>query len=227
MVMVCDAVAALGLVDDRVHPVEHTAEDRVAAVEVRLRRVGDEELRAAGVGPGEGHAHRAARVLLQIDLVADRVAGAAVHVVARIAALDHEVRHDAHERSCCRSTCAARAARSSTSSSARPASAARARSLPRVMWIVAVCGCVRPAARSPRTPRACASPAAACTAAGASPASVRCRRRQCAGPPDRCRCSRCAEERLALRSIDLAQMPTIAATRASFDASVRPAVPRP
>ena len=39
----------------------HLAEDGVAAVEVRLRREGDEELAAAGVGAGEGHADGAPR----------------------------------------------------------------------------------------------------------------------------------------------------------------------
>ena len=65
---------------------------------MRLRRMGNEELRAAGVRPGEGHPHRGARVFLQIDLVADRVARPALRVVPRIASLDHEVRHHAHER---------------------------------------------------------------------------------------------------------------------------------
>jgi len=60
--------------------------------------MGDEELRAAGVGTGQRHAHGAPRVLLQVDLVADRVARTTVLVVPGIAALDHEVRDDAHER---------------------------------------------------------------------------------------------------------------------------------
>src|SRR5207302_2858046 len=74
-------VAALRLIDHRGHPLGHPAENRVAAVEVRLRRMGDEELRAAGVRAGEGHADRGARVFLQIDLVADRVARPALRVV--------------------------------------------------------------------------------------------------------------------------------------------------
>src|SRR5437667_7115296 len=76
-------VAALRLIDHRGHPLSHPAENRVAAVEMRLRRMGDEELRAAGIWPGERHAHGPARVFLQIDLVADRVARPTLHVVAR------------------------------------------------------------------------------------------------------------------------------------------------
>src|SRR5207248_3932460 len=49
-----DLVAALGLVDHAAHPLDHASEAGVAAVEVRLRRVRDKELRAAGVGAGEG-----------------------------------------------------------------------------------------------------------------------------------------------------------------------------
>src|SRR5437763_11239067 len=56
-----DAIAALGLIDDRVHPVGDAAEDRVAAVEMRLGRVRDEELRPARVGTRKSHAERAAR----------------------------------------------------------------------------------------------------------------------------------------------------------------------
>src|ERR1044071_1523551 len=48
-----DLVAALGMVGHAAHPLGHAREDRVAAVEVWLRRVRDEELRAAGVGAGE------------------------------------------------------------------------------------------------------------------------------------------------------------------------------
>ena len=43
------------LIDD-VHPVQDAAKHRVACVEMRLRRVRDEELAAAGVLPIEGHA---------------------------------------------------------------------------------------------------------------------------------------------------------------------------
>src|SRR5207237_8425211 len=86
-----ESIAALGLIDDRVHPVGEAAEDRVAAVEMRLGRVRDEELRPARVGTRKSHADRAARVLLQVDLVADRISGAAFHVVPWIAPLDDEI----------------------------------------------------------------------------------------------------------------------------------------
>src|SRR5687767_12128007 len=53
------------------------AEDRVQAVEVRSGGVGDEELAAAGVLAGVGHAQRAGRVLLGVGR-----AGLALDVVA-------------------------------------------------------------------------------------------------------------------------------------------------
>src|SRR5688572_12746372 len=57
----------------------------------------DEELAAAGVFPVERHADGAAQVRTLVDLVANREAGAAFAVAAWIAALDHEVGHDAME----------------------------------------------------------------------------------------------------------------------------------
>ena len=54
-----DHVAGPDPVDD-VHAGDDLAEDRVAAVELRLGRGGDEELAAAGVLAGERHAHGAA-----------------------------------------------------------------------------------------------------------------------------------------------------------------------
>src|SRR5438132_9226423 len=66
-----NAVAALGLIDDATHPFVCAREDRIATVEMRLRRVRDEELRAAGIGTGERHADGGARVFLQVDLIAD------------------------------------------------------------------------------------------------------------------------------------------------------------
>ena len=75
-------------------PVHHMAEHRIAAVEVRLRGMGDEELAAAGVGPVERHADRATQVRPHIDLVADAVAGAPFTVAPRVPVLHHEIRND-------------------------------------------------------------------------------------------------------------------------------------
>src|SRR2546423_7932438 len=91
------SVAARDAVN-HVHAFDHSTEDRVAAVEVWLRRVRDEPLRAARVLARQGHADRAATVRNHIYLAANLVAGAAVAVAARVAALYDEVRHDAVER---------------------------------------------------------------------------------------------------------------------------------
>jgi len=89
-----DPVSLHDLVEHVVAPGDVTAA-RVASVEVRLRRVGNEELRAAGVRPGERHAHGPAVVALAIDLVADDPSRPAVAVAPRIPVLDDEVRHHA------------------------------------------------------------------------------------------------------------------------------------
>ena len=73
-------------------------EHRVARVEVRLRRVGDEPLAAAGVLPVERHPHGSAQVRQLVQLVANRVARAAFAVAARVAALNDEVGHHAMDR---------------------------------------------------------------------------------------------------------------------------------
>src|SRR5262245_44299142 len=57
----------------------------------------DEELAAAGVGPVERHADGPAQIRTLVQLVANRVAGSAFTVAARIAALDDEVLDDAME----------------------------------------------------------------------------------------------------------------------------------
>src|SRR5258707_5463965 len=90
-------ITPLRMIHDAAHSVLYASEDRVPAIEVGLRRVRDEELGASSVGAGEGHAEGAACVLLEIDLVADGVARAAFLIVARVASLHDEVRHDAHE----------------------------------------------------------------------------------------------------------------------------------
>ena len=56
------------------------------------------KLRAVGVRPGIGHRERAADDLVRVDLVLERVAGAAGAGALRTAALDHEVLDDAVER---------------------------------------------------------------------------------------------------------------------------------
>src|ERR1700730_4095882 len=63
---------------------------------MRLGLEADVELAAGGVGrAGPGHGDRAAHVLLLVELVLDRVAGAARAVTLRVAALRHEARNDA------------------------------------------------------------------------------------------------------------------------------------
>src|SRR5437868_150732 len=92
-----DAVAA-GDAIHCLHALRDATEDGVAAVEVRLWRVRNEPLRAAGVFARQGHADRAAVVGHFVDLAANLIAGAAVAVAAWVAALDDEVGHDAVER---------------------------------------------------------------------------------------------------------------------------------
>src|SRR6476646_1447159 len=75
-----DDVVLLDVVDD-VHPLTDLPEHRVNPIEMRLRRVADEELAAAGVfarvgyGQGAGHVLVGVEVRLALDLVA-RPAGA-------------------------------------------------------------------------------------------------------------------------------------------------------
>ena len=75
----------------------HLAEDRVAEVEVRRGRHGDEELgavrRRAGVRHGEQE--RPVERQVGVELVAELVARAAGPVTDRVAALDHEAVDDA------------------------------------------------------------------------------------------------------------------------------------
>ena len=76
------------------------AEDRVVPVEVRGRRVGDEELLAVRVVPAVRHAEEPGAIVLRArpDLVLDHVAGLARAVADRVAPLDHEALDDAVER---------------------------------------------------------------------------------------------------------------------------------
>src|SRR5262249_39610179 len=89
-----DHVAARDVVDD-FHSADDLPENGIAAIQMRLRRVRDEKLAAAGVLAREGHPDRAASVRPGIDLAADLIAGAALAVAAPVPSLDDEIRHDA------------------------------------------------------------------------------------------------------------------------------------
>src|SRR3954466_11517195 len=77
---------------DVLHPVRDLPEHRVLPVEPgSFRRGDDEELAAVRVRPGVRHRERAPDDLVVVDLVLERVAGAAGAGAERAAALDHEV----------------------------------------------------------------------------------------------------------------------------------------
>ena len=86
-------------------------------------------------GPGVGHRQRAADDLVLVDLVLERVAGAAGAGALRAAALDHEVLDDAVEDRARRRSRRRRACGSSRPSSARRRRTARRRSAP---WLVVI-----------------------------------------------------------------------------------------
>src|SRR5688572_4670866 len=91
LVALLDAVHVL-------HAARHLAEDGVAAVEVRRVAVADVELAARGIRVlAARHRHRAAHVLVLVELGGDGIAGAAGAVTLGVAALDHEVGHHAME----------------------------------------------------------------------------------------------------------------------------------
>src|SRR6266550_1520793 len=75
-------------------PLDHLAEDGVAAVQVRDRHFGDEELRSVGVRPRIGHRQqsRPIELLPALELVLEAVPRAARPGPRRITALDHELR---------------------------------------------------------------------------------------------------------------------------------------
>src|SRR2546430_105031 len=79
-----DAVA-LGDRGEHVEARDHPAEHRVGAVEVRLGRVGDEELAAACVGPRERHTHGTHLVAGGIHLVPQHESRSAPPVAPRVA----------------------------------------------------------------------------------------------------------------------------------------------
>src|ERR1700687_5920127 len=92
-------VALLNLID-RVHPLNHAAEDGVLAVETRLRLEADVELAAArggrrGMFAALPRCGETAAQMLLFDRSRDSVSRAAGSGAVRIAALDDEVRDDA------------------------------------------------------------------------------------------------------------------------------------
>src|SRR4051812_19175037 len=92
-----DANNAVSLNDaiEDVAATEQLTEDGVAAIEVGLRGVRDEELTSSGVGSGERHAHRTPHIAMLIHLVDDRMARSAIAVTPRIPALHHKIRYNA------------------------------------------------------------------------------------------------------------------------------------
>src|SRR6266516_2745376 len=92
-----NAPDAVALRDDAEHvePGDQPPEHRVDAVEVRLRRVRDEELAAARVRPGKGHPHGTHVVTDGIHLVSQHETGPAPTVAPGITVLHDEVGHDA------------------------------------------------------------------------------------------------------------------------------------
>src|SRR5690606_34768336 len=80
--------------DDRVWSA--APEDRVAAVQVRRRGVGDEELHSVGVGAAVRHAQETPLIVTASlpDLVRNDVAGLASPGAQGIASLNHEALHD-------------------------------------------------------------------------------------------------------------------------------------
>ena len=81
-------------------------------------------------GPGVGHGEGARAILWSVDLVLERVAGAAGAGAGGVAALDHEVGDDAVEDEAVVEALAWRASRSWRRSSARPRRRARGRCRP-------------------------------------------------------------------------------------------------
>src|SRR5207237_8590061 len=90
-----DHIPLLNLIHD-VHPVDDAAEHGVLRIEMRLRRVRDEELTAAGVGPGvERHADGAAQVRVLVELVTNGLPRSTFAVAPRITGLHHEIGNNA------------------------------------------------------------------------------------------------------------------------------------
>src|SRR5256712_14143349 len=79
---------------EHVEPGDQPPEHRVDAVEVRLRRVRDEELAAARVRPGKRYPHGTRVVTDGIHLVSQHETRPAPAVAPGIAVLHDEVGHD-------------------------------------------------------------------------------------------------------------------------------------
>src|SRR5262245_57939528 len=67
-----DEIAARDSIDD-LHPAQDLPEDSVPAVQMRLRRMSDEELAATGVFARQRHADRPARIRSSVHLAADLI----------------------------------------------------------------------------------------------------------------------------------------------------------
>src|SRR5580765_1430944 len=72
-----------------------TTEYRVRPVQMRLRRMRNEVLAAAGVGPGQCHPDDPDIVAHRIDFIAQHESGATPAVATRIAVLHDEIRDHA------------------------------------------------------------------------------------------------------------------------------------
>src|SRR6185437_5273009 len=90
-------VAARDLID-YFHAAHDASKNRVAAVEVGLRRMRDEPLRPARVFTRQGHAHRGAFEHHFVYLTANRVARPAILVAAWVTGLHYKVRHHTRDR---------------------------------------------------------------------------------------------------------------------------------
>src|SRR5262245_29890334 len=89
-----DHVAARDAIND-LHSADDPPEDGVAAVQMRLRRVRDEKLAAAGILARTSPSRGASSARAGVRLAPDLLAGAALAVAARVASLHDEIRHDA------------------------------------------------------------------------------------------------------------------------------------
>jgi hypothetical protein len=86
--------------NERIHralPGDYTTEDRIVAVEVRLWRKRQEELRTASIRSGESHTDGAAHISRSVQLITNGEARTAAAVTTRVAPLRHERRDDAME----------------------------------------------------------------------------------------------------------------------------------
>src|ERR1041385_6478 len=92
-----NVIAAGNLIHD-VHAANDSSENGVTSVEMRLRRMSDEPLRAASVFAGQRHPHGGALKRHFIYLAANCVARPAILIAARVACLYDKIGHDARNR---------------------------------------------------------------------------------------------------------------------------------